>query len=168
MPESIDVLLVCPRCGPGPKPIVIDGTRFCSRCMAHYLRQFQAEHVPVMEMRQVRKEYDVNDPSGPKTYCSCGHSWHGAGASCPKCGKVDHLPQFSAEDWHTIKGRGRVATVRWPSQGLRKRDVNGRRVVIDGTIYTVNGIEAFAIPEPECFKHPVGLLVSEAGDHDGA
>jgi len=57
MPTSTDVLLVCPTHGSDPVPFEIDGTKFCSRCLAHYLKRFLWGKVHVMEMRQVEKTY---------------------------------------------------------------------------------------------------------------
>ena len=68
MPTSIDVLLVCPVHGQGPKPFEIDGTKFCSRCLKRHLLRFQAERVCVMEMRQIERAVEPTEipPAGTK------------------------------------------------------------------------------------------------------
>lgn len=99
-------------------------------------------------------------PSRADTYCACGYSWSGVGKSCPSCGNVDHLPQFSAKDWLYIKGRGPLAVVDWPSMEGRPKDAYigmlNRDIIIDSERYYLRGVESFAIPT---VKSPVGLLV---------
>lgn len=169
MPTSTDIVLVCPVHGRDQKPFEVDRTKFCARCVRDYLAS-GTKHRPIsiLEMREVEKHYEVNNPSGPKTYCACGHSWHGGATACAVCGKQDHLPVFSAESWSEVRGK-RHAIVRWPHDDhgnptLRKRDVKNRPVVIDGEVYRVLGVETHAVAEPACLRHPVGLLVERAGN----
>jgi hypothetical protein len=54
------------------------------------------------------------------------------------------MEQLAAGDWFHLKGRGWVAT--FPgSPGFDPRPLLGEQVAIDGTPYTVQGVETFAI-----------------------
>lgn len=67
-----------------------------------------------------------------------------------------------ALDWFTIKGRGRAAVVRLP-EGATIADVRrlpGKKVVIDGSLYTVVGAEAHCLP-PHAGANTCALLVKE-------
>jgi hypothetical protein len=98
MPTSLEVVLICPVHGRGQKPFEIDGTKFCARCLRDYLAGSRASRpVPVMEMQMVEKHYG-EEVSGSRTRCACGHSWHGGGTSCPKCGKDDHVDEPEDEE----------------------------------------------------------------------
>lgn len=69
---------------------------------------------------------------------------------------------FESDDEFNIMGRGKVITVKLP-EGRNPKNValKGHRVIIDGKLYLVRGVEMFK----DCFtgtpKWPIGLLVTE-------
>ena len=68
--------------------------------------------------------------------------------------------EFHAEDTFQIAGRGTVHVVRCPGDCPREKlaDMIGREATIDGTVYTVRGIERFAVPLIRAGM-PIGLMV---------
>lgn len=70
-----------------------------------------------------------------------------------------------ATEWFTIAGRGTVAAVDM-SQASRPVNV-GENVVIDGTLYTVQGIEYSRIlTSPPIIDPHVGLVVKRTNDSE--
>lgn len=77
------------------------------------------------------------------------------------------MRSFTAQDWFTIPGRGKVAAI----SGLEKEDdvydprtFRGWRVLIDGVPYDVTGVETTLgyVPAPaHPYKGAFGLLVKE-------
>jgi hypothetical protein len=72
---------------------------------------------------------------------------------------------LKAQDWYTITGRGLMAAIGELPEGFYdpRQISKGERVLIDGTPYTVRGVEAFAVfcsPEHP-YRHPFSLLVKE-------
>lgn len=76
---AIDVLVVCPRCGPVSETFETDGERFCAKCLARHLR---ISGVPQTEMRQVDSRVELH-------LCPhCGASYpHSQSTVCLICGK---------------------------------------------------------------------------------
>ena len=68
-------------------------------------------------------------------------------------------PEFKALEWSETKGRGRVAAVAWDRTAGEARALLGESVTIDGTRYTVAGVETHAIPD-RVREKVVGLLVA--------
>ena len=79
MPTSIDMVLCCPEHGPQSDPFMVGGTRFCPECVKVTL-EGTCPPARRLEMKAVEKTYGEGI-SGPKTYCRCGHSWHGGGTA---------------------------------------------------------------------------------------
>jgi hypothetical protein len=71
------------------------------------------------------------------------------------------MREYKAVDWHRVTGRGDVANVLNDEEYENgKSHLIGEKVLIDGQVYTVAGVEAFAlriIPKGS----PIGLLVRE-------
>ena len=71
---------------------------------------------------------------------------------------------FSADDWVYIPGRGWAAITQCPEYWDKNLPPNGwglgDEVLIDGRLYTVRGIESYAMPSLSKGT-PIGLLVGD-------
>lgn len=76
------------------------------------------------------------------------------------------VEEFPVRDWFTVTGRGLAATIDMPEGEWDPRALSGRRVMLDGKVYSVRGVEMHMIPvSPERpYKGPIGLLVKEEVD----
>ena len=70
------------------------------------------------------------------------------------------MKRFTAIEWWELRGRGWVANIDGIT-GFNPRPLVGQQVEIDGTVYTVKGVETYMIPDPSGM--PFGLLVAQDG-----
>lgn len=71
------------------------------------------------------------------------------------------MREFHVEEWFHIKGRGDVAAVRNDEEFERDTGhLIGEKVMLDGVVYTVKGVESHAIT-PIRKGAPIALLIAE-------
>lgn len=71
------------------------------------------------------------------------------------------MRHFTAEAWYKVAGRGDVASVRNDEEYENgKGHLVGEKVLIDGQVYTVKGVEAYCLMTIRRGS-PIGLLVAE-------
>jgi len=77
--------------------------------------------------------------------------------------------RLKASEWGLVKGRGVIASIpNLPDEFYEKywnpTQLTNKQVEIDGTVYTVTGVETFAIPRSKerPYRGACGLLVIES------
>lgn len=79
--KSIDVLRVCPACGPVEATVDIGGRPFCAECFAVFLEKL----VPITRMQTFENEMDVDEEG----HYLCPHCQKLTpnGRTCQHCGR---------------------------------------------------------------------------------